>query len=80
MPYNCGKGEALQWLCSRLAIPMTEAMSFGDSMNDESMIRLAGMSVAMVNGLDSIKDMARYVTELSNNQDGLARFVDDFVL
>ena len=28
----------------------------------------------------SIKDMARYVTELSNNQDGLARFVDDFVL
>ena len=80
MPYNCGKGEALQWLCSRLAIPMTEAMAFGDSMNDESMIRLAGMSVAMVNGLDSIKDMARYVTELSNNQDGLARFVDDFVL
>ncbi|MBQ8560075.1 MAG: HAD hydrolase family protein, partial [Spirochaetaceae bacterium] len=56
------------------------AMAFGDSMNDESMIRLAGMSVAMVNGLDSIKDMARYVTELSNNQDGLARFVDDFVL
>ena len=80
MPYNCGKGEALQWLCSRLAIPMAEAMAFGDSMNDESMIRLAGMSVAMVNGLDSIKDMARYVTELSNNQDGLARFVDDFVL
>lgn len=80
MPYNCGKGEALQWLCSRLAIPLEAAMAFGDSMNDESMIRLAGMSVAMVNGLDSIKDMARYVTELSNNQDGLARFVDDFVL
>ncbi|MBQ4331312.1 MAG: HAD family phosphatase [Spirochaetaceae bacterium] len=80
MPYNCGKGEALQWLCSRLAIPLEAAMAFGDSMNDESMIRLAGMSVAMANGLDSIKDMARYVTELSNNQDGLARFVDDFVL
>lgn len=80
MPYNCGKGEALQWLCSRLAIPMEEAMSFGDSMNDESMIRLAGLSVAMVNGLDCIKDMARYVTESTNNQDGLARFVADYVL
>lgn len=80
MPYNCGKGEALQWLCSRLAIPLEAAMAFGDSMNDESMIRLAGMSVAMVNGLDSIKDMARYVTELSNNQDGLARFVEKYVL
>ena len=80
MPYNCGKGEALQWLCSRLAIPMTEAMPFGDSMNDESMIRLAGLSVAMVNGLDSIKDLARYVTEFTNNQDGLARFVEKYVL
>ena len=80
MPYNCGKGEALQWLCSRLAIPMTEAMSFGDSMNDESMIRLAGLSVSMINGLDVIKDQARYVTEFSNNEDGLARFVEKYVL
>ncbi len=80
MPYNCGKGEALQWLCNRLAIPLEAAMSFGDSMNDESMIRLAGLSVAMANGLDCIKEQARYVTEFSNNQDGLARFVEEFVL
>ncbi len=80
MPYNCGKGEALQWLCNRLAIPLEAAMSFGDSMNDESMIRLADLSVAMVNGLESIKEQARYVTEFSNNEDGLARFVEDFVL
>ena len=80
MPYNCGKGEALQWLCRRLAIPNQQAMSFGDSMNDESMIRLAGLSVAMVNGLDKIKEQARYVTEFSNNEDGLARFVEKFVL
>lgn len=80
MPYSCGKGEALQWLCQRLAIPNEQAMSFGDSMNDESMIRLAGLGVAMVNGLDCIKDMARYVTEFTNNEDGLARFVEKFVL
>lgn len=80
MPYNCGKGEALQWLCQRLAIPNEQAMSFGDSMNDESMIRLAGLSVSMINGLDVIKDQARYVTEFSNNEDGLARFVEKYVL
>ena len=80
MPYNCGKGEALQWLCQRMAIPNDHAMSFGDSMNDESMIRLAGLSVAMVNGLESIKNMARFVTEYSNNEDGLARFIEDYVL
>ena len=80
MPYNCGKGEALQWLCQRLAIPNEQAMSFGDSMNDESMIRLAGLSVSMINGLDAIKEQARYVTEFSNNEDGLARFVEKYVL
>lgn len=80
MPYNCGKGEALQWLCQRLSIPNEQAMSFGDSMNDESMIRLAGLSVAMVNGRDAIKEQARYVTEFSNNEDGLARFVEKYVL
>ncbi|MBO7175195.1 MAG: HAD family phosphatase [Spirochaetaceae bacterium] len=80
MPYNCGKGEALQWLCQRLAIPNEHAMSFGDSMNDESMIQLAGLSVSMINGLDVIKEQARYVTEFSNNEDGLARFVEKYVL
>ena len=49
-------------------------------MNDESMIRLAGFSVSMINGLDAIKEQARYVTEFSNNEDGLARFVEKYVL
>lgn len=80
MPYNCGKGEALQWLCNRLAIPMEQAMAFGDSMNDESMIQRAGLSVAMANGLDTIKEQARFVTRFSNNEDGLAHFVEEFVL
>lgn len=80
MPYNCGKGEALQWLCNRLSIPMEQAMAFGDSMNDESMIQRAGLSVAMANGLDAIKEQARFVTKYTNNQDGLALFVEEFVL
>ncbi|AEE15764.1 Cof-type HAD-IIB family hydrolase [Treponema brennaborense] len=80
LPYNCGKGEALEWLSDRLAIPRSRTMSFGDSMNDESMIRYAEQSVAMCNGLDAIKELARYVTEYSHNEDGLARFIEKYVL
>ena len=80
LPANCGKGEALEFLCGRLGINMKDVMAFGDSMNDESMIVKCGLSVAMTNGLDKIKDEAAFVTRLTNNQDGIADFVEQFVL
>ena len=80
MPPNCGKGEALEFLCGRLGINMKDVMAFGDSMNDESMIVKCGLSVAMSNGLDKIKDEAAFVTRLTNDQNGIADFVEQFVL
>lgn len=80
LPANCGKGEALEFLCGRLGINMKDVMAFGDSMNDESMIVKCGLSVAMSNGLDKIKDEAAFVTRLTNDQDGIADFVEQFVL
>ena len=80
LPQNCGKGEALEILCGRLGFNMKDVMSFGDSMNDESMIVKCGMSVAMSNGLEQIKKTAAYVTRRTNDQDGIADFVEQFVL
>ncbi len=80
LPANCGKGKALEFLCGRLGINMKDVMAFGDSMNDESMIVKCGLSVAMSNGLDKIKDEAAFVTRLTNDQDGIADFVEQFVL
>lgn len=80
MPPNCGKGEALEFLASHVGTTMDEVMTFGDSMNDESMIRMARHSVAMINGLEEIKELAAYVTERSNNEDGIAFFLERFVL
>ena len=50
------------------------------SMNDETMIVKCGMSVGMSNGLEEINDAAAYVTRLTNDQDGIADFVEQFVL
>jgi Cof subfamily protein (haloacid dehalogenase superfamily) len=80
MPPECGKGESILWLAEELGIPKEKTMAFGDSMNDESMIRMVQYSVAMVNGLDYIKNIATYVTEKTNNEDGIADFLESFVL
>ena len=80
LPPECGKGEAVLWLAGELGIPREETMAFGDSMNDESMIKSAGYGVAMVNGLDYIKNIADFVTRQDNNHDGIADFITEYVL
>ena len=80
LPPNCGKGEALEFLCGRLGINMKDAMAFGDSMNDESMLVKCGLSVCMSNGMDQMKKAAAFVTRFTNDQDGIADFVEQFVL
>jgi Cof subfamily protein (haloacid dehalogenase superfamily) len=81
LPLNAGKGEAIRELAEGyLGIPQERVMAFGDSMNDESMIRYAGMSVAMVNGRSEIIKLARYVTEKTNDDDGIADFIEKLVL
>ena len=80
LPPDCGKGEAIEFLCSHLGFSIEETMCFGDSMNDESMIRKCGMGVAMCNGLDYIKQAADYVTEFDNNSGGVGRFLEKYVL
>jgi len=80
LPPGCGKGEAVSWLANELNIPMQKTMGFGDSMNDESLIRMTGHGVAMCNGLDAIKSIAPYVTTFDNNHDGIGHFLYDRVI
>ena len=80
LPPDCGKGEAVTYLANELNIPIEKTMGFGDSMNDESLIKMSGYGVAMCNGLDAIKNIARFVTKYDNNHDGVGRFIFDEVL
>lgn len=80
LPPKCGKGEAIEFLAGELGIPMEQTIGFGDSMNDESMIRMCGNGIAMCNGLDNIKKIADYVSEKDNNNDGVGDFIEKYVL
>ncbi len=80
LPKNCGKGEAILQLANHLNIPKEKTMSFGDSMNDESMFTHTEHAVAMQNALPEIQKIAKYITATTNNQDGVAHFITDWVL
>ena len=80
LPPNCGKGEAVTYLSEQLGFGIEKAMGFGDSMNDESLIRMAGWGVAMKNGLEEIKKIADFVTDEDNNHDGVGDFLKKHVL
>ena len=80
LPKNCGKGEAILQLANHLNVPKEKTMSFGDSMNDESMFTHTEHAVAMQNALPEIQKIAKYITATTNNQDGVAHFITDWVL
>lgn len=73
------KGGALIRLADFLGIARESTMAFGDGENDLSMIRQAGLGVAMANGVPAVKEAAEYVT-LSNEEAGVAAAIRRFVL
>ena len=54
-------------------------MAFGDGANDLKMIRSVGIGVAMSNGIEEVKEAADYIA-LSNDEEGVARFIEEYVL
>ena len=55
-----------------------ETIAIGDSMNDEAMIRWAGIGVAMANGDEQIKSIADIVTDSTNDEDGVAEVIEKY--
>ena len=51
----------------------------GDEINDLEMISHAGLGVAMGNAIPAVKAVADYIT-CSNEEDGVAHVVEQFVL
>ncbi|AFJ47393.1 Cof-type HAD-IIB family hydrolase [Shimwellia blattae] len=70
------KGSGLQCLLDRWHISPQECVAIGDSGNDVEMLKLVGYPVAMGNGAEAVKDVARFET-LSNNHAGALRVIDD---
>lgn len=71
---NASKKEALSYL--REAGHYDNVIGFGDNLNDKPLVEGSDHFYAVANAHDEIKDMADSVI-LSNEEDGVARFIDE---
>ena len=76
---EAGKLPALNSLAKRLHIPMEEIAAFGDDENDIDMLKACGLGVAVSNALPDVVEAADQTT-LSNEEDGVADFIERSVL
>lgn len=79
VPLGIDKARSLDRLISSLGISHEEVIACGDGYNDLSMIRFAGLGVAMANAAKDIQSEADFVT-LSNEEDGVAHVIEHFIL
>lgn len=71
---NASKGNAVNGLCRYLKIDMEDVIAMGDDANDLSMIKMAGLGVAMGNSIEDVKKQAKEVTK-TNNENGVAEII-----
>ncbi|TPQ26846.1 Cof-type HAD-IIB family hydrolase [Bradyrhizobium guangdongense] len=70
-PPGVSKGTFVQAMARRLGISTDAVATIGDMQNDLAMFRVSGVSFAMGNAADDVKQQATHVTA-SNEQDGFA--------
>ena len=73
------KGQALLALAAHLGLRPEQTMAFGDGLNDVTMLRDAGIGVAMGNASDELKALADCTTA-SCDEDGVAQTIEQFLL
>ena len=74
---HANKGEALYALADHLNLPHEATLAFGDGLNDLSMLKAAGIGVAMANAEEETKKVADWIT-LSCDEDGVACGIKKF--
>ena len=72
------KGEAMRRLAAALGFGAAECMAVGDGLNDLTMVREAGVGVAMANAAPEVLAAAAFVAP-SNDEAGVAAAIDRFV-
>lgn len=71
------KGNGIRHIAKHFGFGIEETMAFGDGGNDISMIKVAGIGVAMGNANESLKPVADYITS-SVDEDGVEKAMREF--
>lgn len=73
------KGRALRRVASHLGVPLTQALAMGDGENDWSMVRSAGVGIAMAGAPGKLVRVARHIAP-PYDADGAAIALEQWAL
>ena len=79
VPTDVSKGNTLKYLIETLGIVKEDVIAIGDDENDISMIKFAGLGIAMGNAKDTVKNIADYITD-TNEENGVGKVINEFIL
>ena len=79
VPQGIDKALSLAVLLKEIGVERKEMIAIGDGYNDLSMIKFAGLGIAMGNAQEPVKKAADYIT-LSNEEDGVAIAVEKAII
>lgn len=77
---NINKGYGLKKACEHFGLNLDHVVAFGDEANDREMLALAGHGVAMKNAVPAAKEAAAVTLDKTNDEDGLACYVEEVIL
>jgi Cof subfamily protein (haloacid dehalogenase superfamily) len=73
---GANKGKALRKLLNNISIKKKDVAVIGDWFNDISLFENGALKVTLENGIYELKSMADIVIHKSNNEEGVAEFLD----
>lgn len=79
MNKQVSKGNALANLCSILGIKQEETLAIGNSLNDLSMLKWAGVGIAMKDSDQALLEKWEHVSEYKHNQDGVYHVLEKYI-
>lgn len=74
--HGVSKGKGLTRLLKKLMINIKEVAVMGDWYNDRSLFETKAVKVAVNNAVTEIKNRADFITSKSNEEDGVAEFLE----
>ncbi len=77
---DVSKGTGLAAVAAEYGLAPAEVMAVGDNHNDVEMLEYAGIGVIVGNAEPSLYDLAGVRVTLSNDEDGVAAAIEEFIL
>lgn len=77
---KASKGNAVKYIANKLGVDVSSCISFGDGMNDESMLKASGHGFIMQNASQRLKNaLPNNIVINSNDDNGVADYLNKII-